>query len=99
MTIMLVMATLSDIQIVYQPNITLSYNQILQGPWKEDLWIITSVFQVIEMVPLTSTYANIAWWCHEMKTFSALLALSTGNSPVPSEFPPELWCFLRSASE
>ena len=34
MTIMLVMATLSDLQIVYQPNITLWYNKILQGPWK-----------------------------------------------------------------
>ena len=27
------------------------------------------------------------WWCHEMETFSALLALCAGNSPVTGEFP------------
>ena len=27
------------------------------------------------------------WWRHQMETFSALLALCAGNSPVPSEFP------------
>ena len=27
------------------------------------------------------------WWCHQMETFSALLAICQGNSPVPGEFP------------
>ena len=27
-----------------------------------------------------------AWWRHEMETFSALLAICAGNSPVPGEF-------------
>ena len=27
------------------------------------------------------------WWRHQMETFSALLALCVGNSPVPGEFP------------
>ena len=27
------------------------------------------------------------WWRHEMETFSALLAICAGNSPVPGEFP------------
>ena len=27
-----------------------------------------------------------AWWRHQMQTFSALLAICTGNSPVPGEF-------------
>ena len=26
------------------------------------------------------------WWCHQMETFSALLALCAGNSPVAGEF-------------
>ena len=30
---------------------------------------------------------NPSWWRHQMETFSALLALSAGNSPVPGEFP------------
>ena len=27
------------------------------------------------------------WWRHQMETFSALLAICRGNSPVPGEFP------------
>ena len=30
-----------------------------------------------------------AWWRHEMETFSALLALCTGNSLVTGEFPAQ----------
>ena len=29
------------------------------------------------------------WWRHQMKTFSALLAICAGNSPVPGEFPAQ----------
>ena len=28
-----------------------------------------------------------AWWRHQMETFSALLAICAGNSPVPVNFP------------
>ena len=34
-------------------------------------------------------FATIAWWCHQMETFSALLALCAGNSPVTGEFPAQ----------
>ena len=30
-----------------------------------------------------------AWWRHQMKIFSALLALCAGNSPVTGEFPSQ----------
>ena len=29
------------------------------------------------------------WWRHQMETFSALLALCVGNSPLPGEFPAQ----------
>ena len=34
-------------------------------------------------------YCNVRkpWWRHQMETFSALLALCAGNSPVTGEFP------------
>ena len=32
---------------------------------------------------------NSAWWRHQMETFSALLAICAGNSPVPGEFPAQ----------
>ena len=33
--------------------------------------------------------AYTTWWCHPMGTFSALLALCAGNSPVTGEFPTQ----------
>ena len=32
----------------------------------------------------------IAWWCHQMETFSTLLAFCEGNSPVTGEFPSQM---------
>ena len=32
---------------------------------------------------------NEAWWRHQMETFSALLALCAGNSPVTGKFPAQ----------
>ena len=32
---------------------------------------------------------SFLWWRHQMETFSALLALCAGNSPVPGEFPSQ----------
>ena len=29
------------------------------------------------------------WWRHQMETFSALLSICAGNSPVPGEFPTQ----------
>ena len=47
----------------------------------------------------------LTWWRHQMETFSALLALCAGKSPVSVELPftkaidAQLWCFLWSLSE
>ena len=40
--------------------------------------------------------SNRSWWRHQMETFSALLAICVGNSPVTGEFPaqrPVAWNF------
>ena len=34
-------------------------------------------------------YPKKSWWRHQMETFSALLAIGAGNSPVPGEFPAQ----------
>ena len=40
----------------------------------------------------------VPWWRHQMETFSALLALCVGNSPVATKFPSQrptctiCWC-------
>ena len=33
--------------------------------------------------------SRFSWWRHQMETFSALLAICAGNSPVPGEFPTQ----------
>ena len=41
----------------------------------------------------------LPWWRHEMETFSALLAICAGNSPVTGEFPaqrPVTWGLMFS---
>ena len=32
---------------------------------------------------------QLSWWRHQMETFSGLLALCAGNSPVTGEFPSQ----------
>ena len=32
---------------------------------------------------------HLAWWRHQMETFSALLAICVGNSQVTGEFPSQ----------
>ena len=41
------------------------------------------VFFIWIIIPLS------AWWRHQMETFSALLAIFAGNSPVSGEFPAQ----------
>ena len=34
-------------------------------------------------------YAHVSWWRHQIETFSPLLVICAGNSPVPGEFPTQ----------
>ena len=35
------------------------------------------------------TWISLSWWRHQMETFSALLVICAGNSPVNGEFPAQ----------
>ena len=39
--------------------------------------------------PCFSRLLHRPWWRHQMETFSVLLAICAGNSPVPGEFPAQ----------
>ena len=46
--------------------------------------------QIVEL--LVNRYdMTLTWWRHHMETFSALLAICAGNSPVPCEFHKGQW--------
>ena len=38
---------------------------------------------------LDQMWFHYTWWRHQMETFSALLAICAGNSPVTGEFPSQ----------
>ena len=44
-------------------------------------------------IPIVNVFSHAdyisPWWRHQMETFSALLAICAGNSPVPGEFPTQ----------
>ena len=46
---------------------------------------------LVKGVPEQSKHENTykSWWRHQMETFSALLAICAGNSPVTGEFPAQ----------
>ena len=42
---------------------------------------------IFHWIWITMAKNRSSWWRHQMETFSALLALFVGNSPVTGEFP------------
>ena len=53
--------------------------------WKDHL----SMYGITIINTMRSWYHTLAWWRHQMETFSTLLAMCAGNSPVPGEFPAQ----------
>ena len=50
---------------------------------------ILPYFTVVVAKFICSSIWLISWWRHQMKTFSALLAICAGNSPFSGEFPTQ----------
>ena len=51
------------------------------NPSREKCWMYVYLFEL-------NTHDS-SWWRHQMETFSALLAICVGNSPVTGEFPTQ----------
>ena len=49
-------------------------------------WNLGQEKQPVKAILIRSQHT---WWRHQMETFSALLAICAGNSPVPGEFPAQ----------
>ena len=53
-------------------------------------YVINDIYCEIKCTSTADTvYRNISWWCHQMETFHALLAICAGNSPFTGEFPAQ----------
>ena len=55
------------------------------GPMNLAIWVLFSR-NVLQVLQVLIFWTPNTWWRHQMETFSALLALCDGNSPVTSEF-------------
>ena len=74
--------------------IPMPINQIKSPGLRESHWrtdLRNSFVVILDNSCETAVWAvNFdAWWRHQMETFSALLAICAGNSPVPGEFPAQ----------
>ena len=47
------------------------------------------LFSLTDKSQTQGSFIDLVWWRHQMETFSALLAIHAGNSPVPGEFPTQ----------
>ena len=74
---------------------------VITGTTDLEIWKVTETHWAFGYPWISSTYIRsfnqVQWldiipviaWRHQMETFSALLALCAGNSPVPGEFPSQ----------
>ena len=55
------------------------------------IWIIDrhEMSDALISTQLANCYIGYSWWRHQVDTFSALLAICAGNSPVTGEFPSQ----------
>ena len=70
-----------------------SYHEILpktKGTFNACLYLLVAIRPLVsnlnQMIQLGLYQVPLSWWRHQMETFSALLAICAGNSPVTDEF-------------
>ena len=79
--------------ITHQPRFQKKYTLTVKGGYYVDMFIIMITllprYNTINFPQHARNKLSCAWWRHQMETFSALLALCAGNSPVIGEFPSQ----------
>ena len=53
------------------------------------IYICCAACNVVLCLVASQRDSTTSWWRHQMETFSALLAICAGNSPVIGEFPAQ----------
>ena len=59
----------------------------IRNSCKRFVWDYLQIVGCDDLVDLSTRWVRHPWWSHQMETFSALLAICAGNSPVTGEFP------------
>ena len=74
------------LSLLLRMGLTKAIHQTLLRYWRA--WAQWRLFQTLHDIEAKRSYRCYpsSWWHHQMKTFSALLAICVGNSPVTSDF-------------
>ena len=67
-------------QLIAKPD-----NKTTTIPWSDPYWSV--IILDIDTTKQRKSKLVVSWWRHQMETFSALLALCAGTSPVPVNSP------------
>ena len=72
----------------YQAGLLIAWSRVTQyyNNWQSSSQIRKMFTHFIKHIHL---FEDFIWWRHQMETFSALLTLGAGNSPVTGEFPAQ----------
>ena len=85
----------------YDFRLLISHRDFLLSLSNHDFWF--TMIALFIWQPYSSIGNTKSWWRHQMETFSALLAICAGNSPVNGGFPTQrpvtrsfdVFCHLR----
>ena len=91
----------APIEVALRPIFSKSWNNfmiedITKSIRNKSMWFCTFLCRWKHEINSFDNGLMLPWWHHQMETFSALLAICAGNSPVPGEFPiqrPVTWSF------
>ena len=61
----------------------------LNQHWLIFIWQHNRRKWILSIHTVSCRATKYTWWCYQMETFSALLAICAGNSPVTGEFPAQ----------
>ena len=61
-------------------------------------WCRASLWHIRSCASSVQRNHTMPWWRNQMETFSALLAICAGNSPVSGEFPAQMASNAENAS-
>ena len=70
-------------------DLFLSFFSIICCKHEISVQLVSNINQAEDRHVVLNCTRRVPWWRHQMETFSALLAICAGNSPVPGEFPTQ----------
>ena len=72
---------------IFEVSLRKSKNPLMSSISGVDIFRNSYTQETTECSEVMSPDVSISWWRHQMETFSALLAICAGNSPVPVNSP------------